>query len=494
MARLPHIIRLWVLVAVAALVLAPPAFAGRLIESGHDADYHCINLGGNECGFVEASLNYLRAGAPDPSRPILVLDRGGLLAAHAVNKVYGGCPGSTCTVVDPRNPSFTTTAIDTAHWSAIYIASDVNCGGCDLNNAPSGSPSAASTPDSTAIYKRTDDIAAFFDSGGGILVGAGAIDSGGFSGGPTFNANNVPYYSFIASAGADNASPPFALTSLGARLGLTNSDINCSLCFTHNSFGFPPAGSQLRVAEIDNAGRFVTLVQDSDPPHASITSAPNGATASSSATFGFKSNEPGSFQCSVDNGGYSGCSTPKTVSGLPNGKHTFNVRAVDLVGNVQPTPTSATFCIPGGPEIVGNKVDENCDGFSAPFDKIDASVRYAFRFTTRVTTVSSLNLSKITKGAKLKVSCSGGKRKGCPFKSKKVKVKKGRAKLAKIFKRKHRTAKLRKGAKITVSLTKSGLISKVYVFKVKRAKLPSFATRCQVPGSRKLHSSCPVFK
>src|SRR5436190_2202205 len=430
MARLPHIIRLWVLVAVAALVLAPPAFAGRLIESGHDADYHCINLGGNECGFVEASLNYLRAGAPDPARPILVLDRGGLLAAHAVNKVYGGCPGSTCTVVDPRNPSFTTTAIDT----------------------------------------------------------------GGFSGGPTFDANNVPYYSFVASAGADNASPPFALTSLGARLGLTNSDINCSLCFTHNSFGFPPAGSQLRVAEVDNAGRFVTLVQDSDPPHASITSAPNGATASSSATFGFKSNEPGSFQCSVDNGGYSGCSTPKTVSGLPNGKHTFNVRAVDLVGNVQPTPTSATFCIPGGPEIVGNKVDENCDGFSAPFDKIDASVRYAFRFTTRVTTVSSLNLSKITKGAKLKVSCSGGKRKGCPFKSKKVKVKKGRAKLAKIFKRKHRTAKLRKGAKITVSLTKSGLISKVYVFKVKRAKLPSFATRCQVPGSRKLHSSCPVFK
>ena len=87
----------------------------------------------------------------------------------------------------------------------------------------------------------------------------------------------------------------------------------------------------------------------------------------------------------------------------------------------------------------------------------DASIRYAFRFTRRVTLVTTLNLSRITRGSKLKVSCKGGKRKGCPFKSKTVKIKKGKAKLSKIFKRKHRRAKLRKGAKITVSLTKKGV-------------------------------------
>ncbi|HEY1357470.1 MAG TPA: hypothetical protein VGF21_04105 [Thermoleophilaceae bacterium] len=473
----------------AALALSPSALAGRLVESGHDADYHCITSPANECGFVKAGLNYVRAAAPSPSKPILILDRGGLLAQQSVNKVYGHCPGTNCTVVDPRSGTFNTTPIDTAHWSAVYVASDVNCGGCDLNDPIAGG--VASTPDSTAIAARTDDISAFFNAGGGLMVGAGAADAGGFTGAPTFSSPNEPYYSFVATAGADNANPPFSLTSLGAHIGLTSGDINCSLCFTHNSFGFPPAGSQLHVAERDASGRFVTLVEDSDNPVARVLSGPSGGAASSSATFTFSANEPGSFQCSVDTGSYGACTSPKTVSGLPDGRHTFNVRAIDLVGNVQPTPASSSWCQPGGKEVPGNKVDEDCNGFSAPFDSVEASIRFAFRFTRRSTTVSSMNLSKVTSRSKLKVTCRG---KGCPFKSKSVKLKKGRAKLSKIFRKHRRKAKLRRGARIRVSLTKKGLISKVYEFKVRRAAVPNFATRCQTPGSSKLRARCPSFK
>jgi hypothetical protein len=491
---LARIVRLGLLSATLFLVFAQSASAGRLIESGHDPEWHCVvQVGGPQCRFVRIALNYVRAGAPNPTKPVLVLDRPGLngtLANLALDKAFG--PGVVPrTVVDPRSVAFATTPIDTAHWSAIWIASDKNCGGCDLNEAPSGSPLTANTPDSTAIAARTDDIAAFFNGGGGLMVGAGAQDSGGFPSGPAFNAANQPYYSFVATSGADNAVAPFTLTSLGTSLGFTSADINCG-CGTHNSFGSPPAGSRLKTVERDNSGRFVTLVEDTDPPVASITSRPNGLVASTSATFGFRSNEAGSFQCSVDNGSYSACSSPKTVSGIPAGKHTFNVRAIDLVGNIQPTPTSATFCLPGGSEITGNKVDEDCSGFADPFDRIDSTIRYSFRFTRTASLVSTMNLSNITprSGTKLKVTCKG---KGCPFKSKSVRIRRGRAKLSGIFKKRRHRAKLRKGVKIQISLTRSRTISKVYLFKIRRAALPNFDTRCSLPGSRKLRSTCPPF-
>src|SRR5207253_2889644 len=69
-------------------------------------------------------------------------------------------------------------------------------------------------------------------------------------------------------------------------------------------------------------------------------------TNSTSASFTFTSSETGStFQCSLDGATFASCTSPKTYSGLAQGSHTFQVKATDASGNVDPTPDSYTWTV-----------------------------------------------------------------------------------------------------------------------------------------------------
>ena len=64
------------------------------------------------------------------------------------------------------------------------------------------------------------------------------------------------------------------------------------------------------------------------------------------AKFTFSSNAPGSsFQCKLDKRAFKPCSSPKKYKHLTLGKHKFQVRAVDVAGNVDPTPAKQKFKI-----------------------------------------------------------------------------------------------------------------------------------------------------
>ena len=83
---------------------------------------------------------------------------------------------------------------------------------------------------------------------------------------------------------------------------------------------------------------------DTTPPQTTIDSGPEGPTNDSTPSFTFSADEAGStFQCRVDSATFTPCSSPYTAASLADGAHSFEVRATDGAGNVDPTPASRSF-------------------------------------------------------------------------------------------------------------------------------------------------------
>src|SRR5204862_342386 len=106
-----------------------------------------------------------------------------------------------------------------------------------------------------------------------------------------------------------------------------------------------------RVKAVDPAGNESTVtsytwtIDLTPPPAPTISSAPPSVTDSTTATFSFEDAEgSASFQCRLDTGGFSACTSPITYQQLAEGEHTFRVKATDAAGN-QSTVTSYTWTI-----------------------------------------------------------------------------------------------------------------------------------------------------
>lgn len=86
---------------------------------------------------------------------------------------------------------------------------------------------------------------------------------------------------------------------------------------------------------------------DETPPETTILSKPTDPSTSPAATFTYSSNEPGStFQCKLDGAAFNNCpASGITYSGLSEGPHSFQVRAVDQHHNIDPTPAGYSFSV-----------------------------------------------------------------------------------------------------------------------------------------------------
>jgi hypothetical protein len=82
---------------------------------------------------------------------------------------------------------------------------------------------------------------------------------------------------------------------------------------------------------------------DATPPETTLG---NGAVAGTSASFAFSSDDPSArFECRLDGGAFTACTSPASLAGLTAGAHTFAVRAVDAAGNADGTPATRSFTI-----------------------------------------------------------------------------------------------------------------------------------------------------
>lgn len=288
--------------------------------TGHIPDFYCgepnVQLPATQCGFVRTAVSYARGGAPNPTLPVLVITRHQNRLATAITRAFD--PGIAFQVVDPRSTEFTSLPIATATYSAIAVASDSTCDGCDLN--------VGSAVDSAALLDRAPDILAFFNAGGGVYANAGASRGDG-----DLTIPDV-YYTFLPeplAGGPVDSESPFSLTAAGMALGLQPADI---LERAPNSFAEPGSGSFLQVAERDLQGRALTLFGEKDtvPPALSL---PGNLTVEAAGPGGAAVTYAASATDAVA-GPVTPICAPASGSTFPLGLRQVSCTATDPSGNV----------------------------------------------------------------------------------------------------------------------------------------------------------------
>ena len=125
----------------------------------------------------------------------------------------------------------------------------------------------------------------------------------------------------------------------------------------------PLSGLRTVVSDFEDAGQgplgkddygVAVVVPDTTPPETRIDNRPPDPDTQTTATFRFSGTDDASppaelgFECELDGGGFSVCTSPKTFADLSLGAHGFRVRARDAAGQVDLTPASHTWTVATG--------------------------------------------------------------------------------------------------------------------------------------------------
>lgn len=190
---------------------------------------------------------------------------------------------------------------------------------------------------------------------------------------------------------------------------------------------------EFAVRAIDNAGNvqltpttFSWTVDnsllDETPPETAILSKPSDPSTSPVAAFTYSSNESGStFQCKLDSGNFSGCpASGVSYSGLGEGPHSFQVRAIDPSHNVDPSPAGYSFQV----VLSGSTPTGGAGATTAPRPKAQAPnttiAKASSRIRDRTPTFRFSSSSK--SGASFQCKLDGGPFRSCrsPYTTKKL--------------------------------------------------------------------------
>jgi len=163
---------------------------------------------------------------------------------------------------------------------------------------------------------------------------------------PSVHLDEVP--AKLANAGTAR----FAFSSeAGAQLACFLDGARTASCASPvTPSGLPDGDHTFVVQATDAAGNVgsaaYTWTVDTTAPETTIGSSPPALVASAHVTILFSSDDAAaSFACSLDGGAYAACSSPRDLTGLGDGTHTFSVRATDRAGNVDQTSAQVGWTV-----------------------------------------------------------------------------------------------------------------------------------------------------
>ncbi|TMJ96235.1 MAG: hypothetical protein E6G67_05335, partial [Actinobacteria bacterium] len=217
-----------------------------------------------------------------------------------VAATYYTTDGSTPTTSSSQGTSIVLSANGT--YSIKYFSVD------NVNNSePVQTAGTQIRIDKTAPTSATLNALPSYIKNGQALTGTGV------DGGPSGIAS-IAYYECAGGACAPNVL--IGSSSTGPSYSVTWSSQPADGTFQVLARVSDGAGNTL-----DSPKQTVTI-DNTSPSAPAITASPANPTTSTSASFSFTGEASATFQCQLDSGGYSACTSPKSYSGLADGSHT----------------------------------------------------------------------------------------------------------------------------------------------------------------------------
>jgi hypothetical protein len=194
---------------------------------------------------------------------------------------------------------------------------------------------------------------------------------------PTVTVDGTPPTVTITKKPNDPSGLSSALFEFAASESAT---FQCSLdggafqaCPSPKNYTVSDGVHRFAVRAIDAAGNIgeeetYSWLVETDLPVVTLTDMPAKASNTSVATFSFTASKPSaSFQCRLNGGDFSPCSSPQTYAGLADGVHTFRIRATATGGTGPETVYAWTIDTAGPATAITEKPGDPTNSRSASF-------------------------------------------------------------------------------------------------------------------------------